>query len=304
MSHDDHAVEDVTYDESERRRLRGLAYRLLGTAADAEDAVQETYLRWYAMSPADRAEISLPGAWLAKTLSRICLDQLKSARVRRERYVGPWLPEPVSAAEAWTSQSRSPEQIDPADRTSLDESISMALLVVLETMTPSERVSFVLHDVFQYSFKEVAEIVGRTEHACRQLASSARKKAARARTSAASHREHAEIVRAFKDAWATGDLTRLLHLLDPRATAITDGGGKVRAATEPLIGAGTVADFLFTVLERQPGLQISEADVNGEAGLIVRIAGDTLAVMSIASEAGRVHHIWVMRNPDKLTEWR
>jgi RNA polymerase sigma-70 factor (ECF subfamily) len=180
----------------------------------------------------------------------------------------------------------------------------MALLVVLDTMTPAERVSFVLHDVFQFSFREIAEIVGRTDHACRQLASSARQKAARSRTPGTSRHERAEIVRAFKDAWATGDLERLLHLLDPNAVAITDGGGKVTAATEPLVGADTIAEFLLAVLERQPDLQIIEADVNGEPGLITR-AGDTpLSVISLAAEAGHIQHIWAMRNPDKLTEWR
>lgn len=304
MSHDDNSTAEAIAVEQSRPRLRALAYRLLGSAADADDAVQEAYVRWYDTSPAQRATITMPEAWLAKTLSRICLDQLKSARVRRERYVGPWLPEPVAAATAWTSQSQSPDRGDPAERTSLDESISMALLVVLETMTPAERVSFVLHDVFQYSFKEIAEIVGRTDHACRQLASSARRKAARSQASATSPEEHGQVVRAFKHAWATGNLNRLIHLLDPHAVALTDGGGKVTAATEPLVGAETIARFLLMVREGRPALEIVEADVNGEPGLIARYAGATVSVISLAVEDGRIHHVWSMRNPDKLTEWR
>jgi RNA polymerase sigma factor (sigma-70 family) len=210
--------EDIA--ESASPRLRALAYRLLGSAADAEDAVQETYLRWYALAPTARSEISMPAAWLSRTLSRICLDQLKSARARRERYVGPWLPEPVSTSGVWTSQSRSEEQFDPADRTTVDESISVAFTIVLETTTPAERVAFILHDVFQYPFKEIAEIIGRTPQACRQLASSARKKVARSRPGSASPHKHAEVVRAFKNAWTAGDVSRLVQLLDPRGTTL------------------------------------------------------------------------------------
>lgn len=163
---------------SERRQLINLAYRLLGSLADAEDVVQETYARWYAQAPAARDAIDNPGAWLTRVAGRICLDQLKSARARRERYVGEWLPEPVPSPS-----SAAPE--DPADRITLDESVSMAFLVVLEEMTPAERVAFVLHDVFRYPFAEIAEIVGRTPVACRRLASSARKRIAASRPAAA-----------------------------------------------------------------------------------------------------------------------
>src|SRR5262245_24578448 len=161
---------------SERRQLINLAYRLLGSLAEAEDVVQETYARWYAMTRQQQEAIESPGAWLTTVGSRICLDLLGSARARRERYVGEWIPEPLPERTEWISGRADGTTVDPADRVTLDESINMAFLVVLESMTPAERVAFILHDVFRYSFAEVAEIVGRTPAACRQLASSARRR--------------------------------------------------------------------------------------------------------------------------------
>ena len=166
---------------SERRQLISLAYRLLGSLADAEDVVQETYARWYAMSEQQQEAIESPGAWLTKVASRICLDLLGSARARRESYVGEWIPEPLPDSTEWSTGRSGGATVDPADRVTLDESINMAFLVVLESMTPAERVAFILHDVFGYSFAEVAEIVGRTPAACRQLASSARHRIRRRR---------------------------------------------------------------------------------------------------------------------------
>lgn len=187
----------------ERSVLLGLSYRLLGSLADAEDTVQETYFRWYRLPAHERAAIASPRAWLIKTATRIGLDVLKSARVRRERYVGEWLPEPAPAQ--WRSYQDGLAE-DPADRVSLDESVSMALLIVLEAMTPAERVCFVLHDVFAYSFPEIAEIVDRPLTACRQLATSARRHVARETRTSAAPAEHAKVVRSFKSAWETGDL--------------------------------------------------------------------------------------------------
>ena len=158
---------------SERRQLINLAYRLLGSLAEAEDAVQETYARWYAMSPEEQDAIASPGAWLSKVASRICLNLLGSARARRETYVGEWIPEPLPDRTEWISGRPGGTPADPADRVTLDESVSMAFLVVLESMTPAERVALILHDVFGYPFAEIAEITGRTPAACRQLASSA-----------------------------------------------------------------------------------------------------------------------------------
>ena len=165
---------------SERRQLINLTYRLLGSLAEAEDAVQETYARWYAMSREQQEAIESPGAWLTTVASRICLNLLGSARARRETYVGDWIPEPLpEPGERITGRPGGAAAVDPADRVTLDESVSMAFLVVLESMTPAERVALILHDVFRYSFAEVAEIVGRTPAACRQLASSARRRCRR-----------------------------------------------------------------------------------------------------------------------------
>ncbi|WGW11293.1 RNA polymerase sigma factor SigJ [Saxibacter everestensis] len=289
----------------ERSVLLGLSYRLLGSLADAEDAVQETYVRWYKLPEDERAEISSPRAWLIRTASRIGLDMLGSARVRREQYVGEWLPEPVPVPGIWNSHSAHSGPEDPADRVSLDASVSMALLVVLESMTPAERVAFVLHDVFRYTFPEVAEIVGRSPVACRQLASSARRRVRKEQRTPVAPSAHAEVVRSFKAAWQTGDLATLIGVLDPDATAITDGGGLVSASIEPLHGPETIARFFLGVFDRQPDLIVREELVNGEAGLIATDGeGRALAVITLASTfEGRVEHVWAVRNPEKLGVW-
>jgi RNA polymerase sigma factor (sigma-70 family) len=182
---------------SERRRLINLCYRLLGSLADAEDVVQEAYARWYAMSRRQQDAIASPGAWLSKVAGRICLDLLRSARARRERYVGEWIPEPVPEPAQWISGRPDAAAPDPADRVTLDESVSMAFLVVLESMTPAERVALILHDVFRYPFAEIAEITGRTPAACRELASSARRRIRGARPPATPAAQRAGIVRDF-----------------------------------------------------------------------------------------------------------
>jgi len=153
---------------NERRRLISLGYRLLGSLAEAEDAVQEAYARWFAMTPQQRDAIASPGAWLTTVTSRICLNVLDSARARREAYLGEWLPEPLPERAEWVTGRPGGATTDPADRVTLDESVSMAFLVVLESMTPAERVALILHDVFGYPFTEVAQITGRTPAACRQ----------------------------------------------------------------------------------------------------------------------------------------
>lgn len=288
----------------ERRVLLGLSYRLLGSLADAEDAVQETYIRWYRLPERERDTIASPRAWLIRTASRIGLDMLGTARARREQYVGEWLPEPLPTPGLWRSHENSGPD-DPADRVSLDESISMALLIVLESMTPAERLAFVLHDVFRYTFPEIAEIAGRSPAACRQLASSARRRIHQERRTPVEPSAHAEVVRSFKNAWQTGDLATLIDLLDPDATAITDGGGLVSASPEPLHGPETIARFLLDVLARQPDLIVREELVNGEAGLVATDgAGHALAVIALSSTAkGGIEHVWAVRNPDKLGAW-
>ncbi|WP_436697564.1 RNA polymerase sigma factor SigJ [Nocardioides sp. BYT-33-1] len=289
----------------ERSVLLGLSYRLLGSLADAEDVVQETYVRWYRLAEEDRRGIAHPRAWLVKTASRIGLDTLSTARARRERYVGAWLPEPLPTASRWTSRDVS-AAVDPAERVTLDDSVSMALLVVLESMTPAERVVFVLHEVFRYPYAEIADVVGRTPAACRQLASSARRRVREQQRTPVSPADHAAVVHSFKTAWQSGDLAALIDLLDPDAGAITDGGGLVSASREPVQGAEAVATFLLDVVSRQPDLTLREELVNGELGLVATDSDDhTLAVIALVTiPTGRVGQVWAVRNPQKLEVWR
>jgi RNA polymerase sigma factor (sigma-70 family) len=281
---------------SERRQLINVAYRLLGSLADAEDVVQETYARWYAMSPQQRDAIESPGAWLTKVASRICLDLLGSARARRESYVGEWIPEPVPDRTEWPTA-------DPADRVTLDESINMAFLVVLESMTPAERVAFILHDVFRYSFAEVAEIVARTPAACRQLASSARRRIHASQAPAIPTAQRADIVRDFKHAWETQDINALIGLLDPDATAIGDGGGLATAALHPIEGGEQVARYFADLASKAPGLIALERTVNGQPGLVVQQDGVTAVVIAFDIADDRIKNIWAVRNPEKLRPW-
>ncbi|WP_153341065.1 RNA polymerase sigma factor SigJ [Nocardia aurantia] len=300
---DDTVPDDLHAVAQERRALMNLGYRLLGSVADAEDAVQETYLRWYKLTEAGRQEIESPMGWLMTTAGRVCLDMLGSARARRERYVGEWLPEPLPDPGRWTSHKPADDTTDPADQVTLDESVAMALLLVLEGMTPAERVAFVLHDVFQYRFTEIADIVGRSPGACRQLASSARRRVDTARVVDAPPQQRASLAGAFRAAWQTGDLAELVRLLDPQATAVTDGGGLVSASIEPIVGAPAVARFFLDVFGRQPDLLVEEALVNGEPGLVAHAAGEVLAVISLGVTDGRIDRIWVVRNPEKLAAW-
>lgn len=297
--------QDFVASARERRRLISLAYRLLGSLSEAEDAVQEGYARWYGLPVDQRAAIVSPAAWFTTVISHVCLDMLGSARSRRESYVGPWLPEPLSAeATEWTSLASRAPGIDPLDRVSLDESLSIAMLTVLERLSSAERVAFVLHDVFGYPFAEIAEITGRNPGACRQLASSARRRVHAGRRAEVSSVDLARAVAAFKAAWEAGDITGLIDQLDARATATIDGGGKVTAAPVPLTDAKEIARFFLDVHRRQPDLRIHEIPVNGAPGLIATdTAGQTLAAISFALRGDRIKDIWVMRNPDKLTTW-
>ncbi|GAA1626268.1 RNA polymerase sigma factor SigJ [Kribbella alba] len=288
---------------SERRQLINLAYRLLGSLADAEDVVQETYARWYAMSQQQRAAIDSPGAWLTKVASRICLDLLGSARARRESYVGEWIPEPLPDRTEWISVRSGGATVDPADRVTLDESINMAFLVVLEAMTPAERVAFILHDVFRYSFAEVADIVGRTPAACRQLASSARRRLRASQVPATPTAQQADIVRDFKQAWEAKDIDALIGLLDPDATAIGDGGGLVTAQLHPVEGAEQIARNVVEIASNAPDMTILERTVNGQPGLVAQQDGVTVAVFAFNIEGDRIKHIWAVRNPEKLRPW-
>jgi RNA polymerase sigma factor (sigma-70 family) len=286
----------------ERYALTNLAYRMLGSLAEAEDAVQEAYARWYAMTRQQQQAIESPGAWLMKVTGRVCLDILGSARLRRERYVGEWLPEPLPNHAEWIPE-RPGAEADPADQVTLDESVSMAFLVVLDSMTPGERVAFVLHDVFGYPFADVAEIVGRTPGASRKLASSARQRIHAARPPAAPGAHQCEVVRDFKRAWEAKDISALIRLLDPEAVMTTDGGGLVAAALRPVKGRDKLARYAFGIADKVADVTILERTVNGQPGLVVQQGGATVTVLAFTVTAGRISHIWAVRNPEKLRSW-
>ena len=285
---------------SERRQLINVAYRLLGSLAEAEDAVQETYAHWYAMSRPEQEGIESPGAWLTTVASRVCLNLLGSARARRERYVGEWIPEPLPDRLT----GRPDGTVDPADRVTLDESINMAFLVVLESMTPAERVAFILHDVFRYPFAEVAEIVGRSPAACRQLASSARRRLRVAQVPATPTAQHAEIVRDFKRAWQAKDINALIGLLDPDATATADGGGLALTFLRPIEGGEQIARAWVELANRATSnMTLHERTVNGQPGLVAQEDGVTVTVFAFDVAGDQIKHIWVIRNPEKLRPW-
>jgi len=275
--------------------LFSLAYRMLGSAAEAEDVLQDAYLRF---QPAPLAEIESPKAYLSAIVIRLCLNYLGSARVRRETYVGPWLPEPVL-------DEAHPELSDPAARAVEADTISLAFLVLLERLTPAERAVFLLREVFEYEYDEIAAILGRSEAACRQLFS-------RARAHIADHRprfdarpdEHRRLLEQFMRAARTGDVDGLAGLLAEDATLWADGGGKVPgAALRPLHGRSQVARFVAGVTARlaPAGATYTVAGVNGRPALLVRRAdGHPVVVVSIEVERSHIRTVWAIGNPDKL----
>lgn len=300
---DAEADPDLSAIIGERRHLLNLAYRLLGSFSEAEDVVQETYARWYAMSRQQQEAVESPGAWLTTVAGRVCLDLLGSARARRERYVGEWVPEPLPGRAEWISARPGGGTADPADRVTLDESVSMAFLVVLEQLTPAERVAFVLHDVFCHSFAEVAEIVGRTPAACRQLASSARRRIRASREQADPAARQARLVRDFKRAWEAKDIEGLVRLLDPAVTMTADGGGLVSTALGPIEGSAQVARYAVRIADRAPAMELLERTVNGRPGLVAQQDGVIVTVAAFDIAGGRIRRIWAVRNPDKLRPW-
>jgi RNA polymerase sigma-70 factor (ECF subfamily) len=275
-----------------RPRLFGIAYRMLGSVVDAEDAVQETFLRWEE-ARANETAIAAPEGWLVAVATRLCIDQLRSARVRREQYVGEWLPEPLVAGA-------SPDLEESAE---MAESVSMAFLILLERLSPVERAVFLLHEVFAYGYAEIAVIVDKSEAACRQLA-----KRARASLEAGRRRFHPaadanqRLVAGFLRASVEGDLPGLLALLTEDITLVADGGGKVPAARVPIHGAERVARALIGFVPLAPaGWWPDLATVNGGLGLVVRLAnGDPFAVLALDVEDGRIATIRAVGNPDKL----
>ena len=279
--------------EPHRGHLRGLAYRMLGSMSEADDVAQDAYLRWHKIGPKARTQIENPRAWLSKATTRLCLDRLKSARAQRETYVGPWLPEPVIEAAA-------------ADPVETAHDLTVAFLLLLERLSPLERAAFLLHDVFEMSFDQVAEVLRRDAAACRQLAARARKHidAGKPRFDATSA-EQQRIAAAFLEAAGSGDPAKLAHLLAADATLISDGGGKAKAALHPILGRDRVAAFVLGVQQKFPlpdGTEYRPAVINDLPGfIIVRPGGEVDQTMSFEIVDGLIHRIYVVRNPDKLT---
>jgi RNA polymerase sigma-70 factor (ECF subfamily) len=272
---------------------------MLGSVADAEDVVQDTWLRW---SAADRGDVVDERAYLVQIATRLALDRMGSAQARRENYVGPWLPEPLMTHGAPVAAG--PPERDPEDAAELGEQVSLALLVVLETLSPAERAVFVLREVFGMPVAEVAEALGRTDSAVRQMAHRAREHVqARQPRFDTDRQEQREVTERFLAAVAGGDMESLLAALAPDAVLISDGGGKASAARRPVTGADKVARFLLGIAEKGgdiPGLRIEVAEVNGQAAIVGWIGEDPFGVFSLVLAEGRVQQVLVMVNPDKL----
>jgi RNA polymerase sigma-70 factor, ECF subfamily len=280
--------------EPHRRALTGLAYRMLGSRAEAEDVVQDAYLRWH---PVDRAAIDEPRRYLATVVTRLCLDRMKAARARREFYVGQWLPEPV-VDEAFDDEV-------PGD---LAHDITLALMLVLERLSPLERASFLLHDVFGLDFAEVSRVLGRSEAACRQLGSRAREHIAAGRPRFPTSSEGGRrLAAAFHQAARSGDAQALAQMLSQDVVLYSDGGGKRIAALNPIQGREKVLRFLDGVSRKSAGfatLEVRDATINGLPGFVLR--GEDRAIDTIAFEShdDRITAIYVTRNPDKLRHVR
>jgi RNA polymerase sigma-70 factor (ECF subfamily) len=275
--------------EGMRPRLLALAYRMLGTVADAEDAVQDAYLRLQ-----QAAEVDWPDAWLVKATTRLCIDRLRLAR-RRKVYVGPWLPEPAS--DGWGGAA--------TDRPELAESLSTAFLVLLETLSPAERAAYLLREVFGYEFEEIAALLDKTPVNVRQIAARARKRLGeRERRFVPAAGEADDLAGRFHAACRSGDIEAIESLLTPDVIYYSDGGGKAHAAPRPICGPRRVANLLAVVhRKRRKYCKISMTTVNGQPGVVFSEAGKAIQVTSFAIEGGRVAALYTVLNPDKLRRW-
>jgi len=288
------AIDQAEGFEAHRGALMGLAYRMLGSRAEAEDVVQDAYLRWHA---ADRARIERPRRYLATVVTRLCLDRMKSAQARREQYVGQWLPEPVVD-----------EAFEHEEPDGLAHDISVALMLLLERLSPLERASFLLHDVFGLDFAEVARALNRGEAACRQLAARARAhiEAGRPRFPA-SRQEGQRLATAFHVAAASGDVRALTRILAEDAILFSDGGGKRLAALNPIRGADRILRFLAGVARKTPtmlAIEVRTAVVNGLPGFVMREGDGAVNTVAIEHRGGRIVAIYLTRNPEKLRHVR
>ncbi|MEU0569260.1 RNA polymerase sigma-70 factor [Nonomuraea sp. NPDC005983] len=282
-------VDAVGEFERHRSKLFGLAYRMLGSVEEAEDVVQDTFLRWHQAST-----VESPWAWLAKVATNLCVNRLTSARARRESYVGSWLPEPVLTGGG---------ALGPLDSAEQREFVSMAFLVLLETLNPVERAVFVLREAFDYSHREVAEVIDSSEANSRQLYTRARRRLANARVGSPRQADQArrDLVESFLAAAEQGDLPGLEKVLAEDVTVWVDGGGRVGAARRPVSGLSQVARYLAGSLNiAGPGVRLSVAEVNGALGLLARAGEELVGVLVPETSNGRISAIRIIANPDKL----
>ena len=273
-----------------RPLLFSIAYRMLGSVMDAEDVVQEAFVRW---RRASETEVRSPKAYLSAVVTRLCIDQLRAARARREEYVGPWLPEPLAAA---------PGGETGPEAALLDESLSMAFLVLLESLNPTERAVFLLREVFDYDYPEISRLVGKSEANCRQISRRAREAvAARRPRFERSPEQEERLTERFVEACTSGDLEGLISLLSEDVTLWSDGGGRVRAALNPIYGADRVARFLVGILrDVSAGFAVRLARVNGGPGVLAYEGEHPMGVVSLEVSDGRIQAVRIVVNPEKL----
>jgi RNA polymerase sigma-70 factor, ECF subfamily len=282
------AADPLAAFERERGRLFGIAYRMLGSVAEAEDVLQDAWLRWQAV---DHAEIENPAAYLVRLVTRLSIDTLGAARNRLTDYVGPWLPEPLVGGD------------DPAALQELADDLSTAFLLLLERLTPVERAVFLLRESFDFNYREIAYVVGKTEENCRQIDRRARKHLDEHRRPApADPAEHDRLLGGFLRAIQDGDLDGMVALLAQDATLYSDGGGKAKAAQKPIHGALSIARFLIGIRRQAEGmnLELRPTLVNGRTGFVTLVDGRPFNVFSLDTEPGRIRGIYVVVNPDKL----
>ncbi|GAA2392909.1 RNA polymerase sigma-70 factor [Streptomyces glaucosporus] len=286
------AADGTSVFEEHRPLLLGVAYRMLGRVADAEDVVQEAWLRW---SGADRAAVREPRAYLVRTTTRLAVDRLRQIASRREAYVGPWLPEPLATDYGHTVE-------DAAERAMLSESVSLAVLVVLESLSPLERAVFVLREAFGLPHAEIAGILDRGEAAVRQLAARARRHVAeRTPRFEADPAQRRELTERFLAAAVEGDLDGLLAVLAPDARLVGDGGGRAKAPLRTILGAGKVARFLAAISQTPvPGLAVAPLELNGGPALLATSEGRPYAALVPEAADGLVQRVYIVSNPEKL----
>lgn len=277
----------------QRSLLFSISYRMLGSVVEAEDILQEAFIRWQQTT---NIEEGSSRAYLSTIVTRLCIDHLKSARARREEYVGPWLPEPLLT-------ETSP---DPADMTTLNESLSMAFLIMLESLSPVERAVFVLREVFDYDYAEISHVVGKSESNCRQIARRARRAAAARRPRfESSSEERKRITERFVEACASGELSGLLSLLEEDVVLYADGGGEVSAARNPIFGADRVARYLLGLLRKrshdpETTYTVRREQINGQPGLVAYAGRQPASVLTLEAAGGNIRTIHIVLNPDKL----